>query len=116
MEEKSTYIEPLLKKAQEIATVSIDLIEMKFLENMVEVSSTLFSRGLFMISILMALFIASLGLSLWIGTFLGESYFGFLIVAGFYCLIGLIFYFGTHKMVKKTVGDSIVSKMTDLTP
>ncbi len=111
MEDKPTILEPLISKAEEFGRVSIELMEMKLLENAAELSSTIFSRTLSLLALLMCLFLVSTGLSFLLGEILGEILYGFLVVGGFYGVMGLIFYFVTHKSVKISVSNSIISKV-----
>jgi hypothetical protein len=55
------------------------------------------------------LLLANIGLALWIGFMLGKAYFGFFCVAGFYALLGFVFYFLMHKWLKRSISNAIIS-------
>ncbi|MBX9733019.1 MAG: hypothetical protein K2X37_03075, partial [Chitinophagaceae bacterium] len=50
----------------------------------------------------------NLGLALWIGKILGEIYYGFFAVAGFYCIAAILYYFFMLKWIKKCVGNTVI--------
>jgi len=53
----------------------------------------------------------NLGLALWLGEILGKTFYGFLVVAAFYGIIGMIIHFFMHKWLKKLVSDYIIKHM-----
>jgi hypothetical protein len=50
----------------------------------------------------------SVGVALWLNTYLNSSFSGFFIVAGIYLLLTLIVVLGRNNGVKKSVSDSII--------
>ena len=53
----------------------------------------------------------NIGLALIIGEWLGVTYLGFLILAGFYALTGLVFYFNKNSWLKTPVNNRIIKKI-----
>lgn len=101
-------LESLVDKIENYGKTSFELYKLKTINKTAGVLSTFVSRGIFVIVISMFLIFASVALALWLGELLGESYFGFLCVAAFYLILGVIFYFILHKSIKRIINNLIV--------
>ncbi len=110
MEEKINFIEPLLERAEQYGKTSYQLFRLKALYNSANVLSGLASRGSVFVVISIAIAIANIGVSLWLGDVLGKLYHGFFCVAGFYSIVGFVLYFFLHNRMKKSIANSIISK------
>jgi hypothetical protein len=51
------------------------------------------------------------GLAFWLGEILGKVYYGFFVVAGFYCFVGIVLHFLMHNWLKKIIGNYIVKQV-----
>ena len=111
MENETSFFEPLIKKAEAYGITTYQLFQLKASEKVVEVLSTVISRGTAMLILLTFVVFISIGISLWLGDLLGKTYYGFFGVAGFYAVIFCGLYFFFHKWTKKTVGNFIVKQM-----
>lgn len=103
-------LESFFDKTQSYAQISIELTKLKGLNATTNVITVILARLCVFIVALLFFVIVSIGIALWLGELLGELYYGFFIVAGFYLLIGLIFYFFLQKWIEKPFGNLIVSK------
>ncbi len=110
MEEKETLLESLFEKAETYAKINLDLFELKAINNSADVVSTIVSKIAVIIAVLLIILLASIGLSIWIGELVGNSYYGFFIVAAFYVLVALILHF-KPGIIKSPVNNSIILKM-----
>lgn len=115
MEDKTTFLDPLLQKAEDYGKTTFELLKLKALDRTADTLSTLASRVFALLSILVFILLANIGLALWLGFLLGKAYFGFFCVAGFYALLGFVFYFLLHKWLKRNIGNTIVSKVLNAT-
>jgi hypothetical protein len=111
MEEKINFIEPLFERVEEYGKTSYELVKLQALEKTSEVLSTFISRIIAAFIFYLFIILLNFGLALWLGDIIGKSYYGFLIVAGFYGLVGLILYFFAHPFMKKRFKNSIISQM-----
>lgn len=111
MEENAKLIEALADSVKEYAALSIRLTKLKALEKSTDVISTLISHTLTLAMLGLFLLFLNLGLSLWLGEILGKVYYGFLLVAGFYGIAGLLVHFILHKWIKRKIGDVIVKQL-----
>lgn len=113
MEDKTTILESLIDSAENYGKSSIELWKLKAIKKTSEaVSSIAASLIVFLVSVLF-IFILSIGLSLWIGDYLGKTYWGFFIVAGLYLLIALICMAGRKQLLQTPVSNSIIKNIMD---
>ena len=111
MEENINSIESLIERATDYGKTSIELAKLKGLDQMSHVTSSLLSNGLVLVIVsLFALFL-NFGLALWIGHMLGEIYYGFFVVAGFWGMLAIVVYFFMRKWIKRTVGNSLIKQV-----
>ncbi len=111
MENKTSFIEPLLEKAEEYGKTSLQILKYRSLDKLANFASTFIVRAFIFLTIFMLVFITSIGLALWIGDFYGKLYYGFFCVAGFYVLLGLVLYFLMYNSLKRSIGNSIISEI-----
>lgn len=107
MEIKTTLIDPLIEKAEAYGKTSFELLKFKFLDKTAAVSATLISRLLLGIILSLFAILLNIAIALWLGELLGKNYYGFLIVAGFYGLCGMILLF-LQPMIKARINISII--------
>ncbi|HET6245086.1 MAG: hypothetical protein H0V01_10490 [Bacteroidetes bacterium] len=110
MQAKANLIEPLLLKAEKYSKTSLELFKLKSLNKTADVSSTLFSRLLLIIVLSIFALTLNIAIALWLGDLLGKNYFGFLLVASFYGIIGIILFY-MHPLIKTQVNNSIITQM-----
>jgi hypothetical protein len=110
MEPTISLIEPLLERAEMYTKTSIELLKLKSIHKTADITSTLISRLL--LTIVLSLFVLTLniGIALWIGDLLEKAYFGFLVVAAFYALIGIVLFF-IHPIIKSRLNNSIITQI-----
>jgi hypothetical protein len=111
MEENSKFLESLLESATEYGKTSLELGKLKALDKTADVVSTLVPHSVVIILAATFMLFLNLGLALWLGEVLGKMFYGFLAIAAFYAVAGVIVHFFMHKGIKKMVGDSIVKQM-----
>ena len=108
MESNAKLIETLLEKVTDYGVTSFELVKLKALDKTADaVSSFIPHLFVFIVFAVFVLFI-NLGLAFWLGDILGKTYFGFLVVAGFYCIVGVILHFFMHQWLKKVIWNYII--------
>lgn len=110
MQTTANSIESLFEKAEAYGTTTYELSKLKLLETTTIVVSSLVAR--LSVIIMMSLFtlILSIGISLLLGDILGKVYYGFLVVAAFYLLAGVVLHFFLLKWVKKPISELIIKQ------
>lgn len=111
MEDKAKLIESLLEKATDFGNTSFELIKLKALDKTSDVVSSFIPHTVVFILIASMMFFLNLGLAFWFGEILGNTCFGFFVVAAFYGIIGLVIHFFMHKRLKQRIGNYIIKQV-----
>lgn len=111
MEEKSSIFETLLDKSADYGKSSYELIKLKALDKSSDVISTLFVHSIVFVLIIIFMLFFNLGLAFWIGKLLENTYYGFLVVGGFYVVIAFIIHFLLHNWIKKSACNYIIKRV-----
>ena len=108
MEENTNLIEGLIEKTVDYGKSSLELAKLKALDKTSDAVSSFLAHSVVIGILYTFMLFLSFGLALWVGKILGEIYFGFFAVAGFYCITAILIYFFMLKWIKKCVGDTII--------
>ena len=111
MENIATDIELLYKKAEKYSKTSFELLQLNTIDKTSDVISSL--SVVISISIIVAMFtlFINIAISILIGNLLGNDALGFLIVSGFYFVLGIVFYIFRKTLIKIPIDNLIVSKL-----
>jgi hypothetical protein len=110
MESPTSSIESLFEKAEAYGMTTYELSKLKALETTTIVVTSLVSRLSVILMISMFALVFNIGIALFLGELLGNSYFGFFIVAGFYLVAGVVLHLFLHKWIKKPLSDLIITQ------
>ena len=110
MEAKVNLIEPLIERIEQYSKTSFELLKLKSLDKTADISSTLISRLLLVIVLSLFALTLNIAIALWLGDLLEKNYYGFLIVASFYGLTGIVLFF-IHPRIKECLNNSIITQM-----
>jgi hypothetical protein len=110
MESKAFLIEPLLERVEEYGKTSFELLKLKSVDKSADIASSFLSRVLLTVIIVLFAITLNTGVALLLGDWLGKAYYGFLLVASFYCLVGIILYF-IHPSLKAQLKNVLISRM-----
>ncbi len=111
MEDNEKLIESLLERAGDYGKATLELVKLKAIDKASETVSSLVPFTIVAIIIFVFLLFLNLGLAFWLGEILGKTFLGFLVVAGFYCIVGVVVHFFMHKWIKEHVSDFIIKNM-----
>lgn len=107
---KTQILEPLFERTEAYAKTSFELLKLKALDKTADVTANLISRSLFVIVVSFFAFLLNIAIALWLGDMLGKAYYGFLIVAACYALVGIILLMA-HPSIKKRAGNAIIREL-----
>lgn len=110
MEDHKILIEPLIERVEQYGKTSIELLKLKSLNKTSDILSTLLSRLFLIIVILLFALTLNTAIAFWLGELLGKNYYGFLVVAAFYGLVGMLLLI-IHPSIKSKINDSIITQM-----
>lgn len=108
LQDQADLIEDLFQRTTHYTQTSAELIKLKIIDKSANVISALIARLLMIVVFTLSFLVLNIGLALWIGQLLGESYLGFFTVAGFYVLLGIVLLFRNDKWIKKPLQNFIV--------
>jgi hypothetical protein len=111
MAENETTIEALFERAEAYTNSTIELVKLSVVAKSADIVSSFFARLAIFTIIAMALLIVNMGLALWFGYLLGNSFYGFFIVGGFYALLALLLFIFRQQLIKNPISNSIIKEM-----
>ena len=108
--EPKNNIEAIWETAGEFVDTRIDLFKLQAVKKSSDIVSSIASRLVLVVIVILFITILNIGIALILGEWLGKNYYGFFALAGFYLIAGLIFNSFKSKWVKKPVGNYIIKK------
>lgn len=98
----------ITENLKDYLSTNYELIKLQVTERTSVIGSVLLSTLIITIIGLLFFFALSLGVSFYLSALIGDTFSGFLIVAGFYLLIGLILYVGRKNIIESPIRDKII--------
>ncbi len=106
--ERSLNIDGLFEKTSDYLENRVELLKLQAVDSSSELVSSISSKLILGVIMIFFIVLLNVGLSIWIGDALGKLYYGFFIMAGFYLVVGLIFYAFRDKWLKEPISNFIV--------
>lgn len=111
MEDQVKLIETLLEKATDYGKTSYELLKLKALDKTSDMVSSIIPYTIVFILFASFMLFLNLGLGFWLGEILGKTFYGFLIIAAFYGLIGLILHLFMHNWLKNIICNYFIKQI-----
>lgn len=111
MIDDTTPIATLFERAEDYAKTTIKLVKLNAVDKSAEIVSSLFSLLVVSMTVVLSIIIISIGVALWIGKLLGDSFYGFFIIGFFYLLVAILFRIFREQWLKYPVSNSIIKQM-----
>ena len=111
MEKETNSIESLLQKTGDFLETKVELLKLQAVDKVTGIGSSVASAIILILVISLMLFTLNIGIAVWIGQLLGEVYYGFFIVSGYYLLVALLMYLFRSQWLKKPFHDKLIKKM-----
>ena len=111
MEENAKLVKSLLERAVDYGKTTYELEKLKLVDKGSVVAFSFFFHSVVFFLATISLLFISLGTAFWLGMILGKTFYGFLIVAGFYGITGIVFYLCMYKWLKKIVCNLIIKRI-----
>lgn len=92
MNEKIILIEMLFEKAEQYVKTTLGLYRLNVIDKATDVFASFAARVVIFLFLTLFFVLMTLGLAFYLGDVLGEIYFGFFAVGGFYLLISIVLY------------------------
>lgn len=113
MEEKYKIFDDLVSSAETYGKTSVELIKLKTIEKVADGASSMVAWATVVIALVLFFITLNFGIAFLVGDLVGKAYLGFLIVAAFYGIVGLILYLFKDKWIKKPLNNSMINNMLD---
>jgi hypothetical protein len=111
MDDQPNPIGSLFETAGEYLETKVDLLKLRAVDKSAEIGSAAVTGLLIGLMITFGIFILNIGLSIWLGSLLGETWYGFFAVGGFYIVIALLLYLTKDRWIKGPLFDLIVKHL-----
>jgi len=111
MENIFNKLQQLSEEVKDYVNLRIDLVKLNIAETTSKVISNVAATLIAALIFLFFLFFASTGLALFLSAVIGNSYSGFLIVAGLYLVVGLIIWYARGKLIQIPVMNAIIRQL-----
>jgi hypothetical protein len=108
MEQKPNPLEALIDAVTDYGKVSYELVKLRIVDKLTDLISSFVPLSVFILLLTSFLLFLNIGIALWLGDVLGKAWYGFMIIAGFYLVAGLIIYFFLNKPIKRAVGNHFI--------
>ena len=106
--DKELNIDALFEKTTDFIDNKVELIKLQAVDKSSDLISGISSKLILSVMIVFFLMLLNIGLALWIGEELGKTFYGFFIMAGFYLLVGLVFYAFRDKWLKEPLTNYMI--------
>lgn len=111
MEDNTKSLESLLESAVDYGKTSFELAKLKTLDKTSEIVASVIPHSIVIILFASFMLFVNFGVAFWLGEILGNNYYGFFVVAGFYIFIGLVIQIFFHKKIKNMVWNYIIKQV-----
>ncbi len=109
--ERKELIEDLFEKAEEYVKTNIEIAKLKATDKVASIVSSLVAKMAILISVFFFLLMLNIGIAFWLGVLLGQTHYGFMVVASFYAILVLFLYIFRDKLIKTPINNSIILQM-----
>jgi len=113
IENQSSPVESLIDRVKSYVETRIDLLRLKAIDKSSSFLSLLISMIVVILIGFISIMMLSVGIALLLGDWLGKSYYGFFIVAGFYIIAGLVLYSLRDKWLKTPIANSMIKNLME---
>ena len=111
MKNPPNAIGSLLENIGAYIDTRIELMKLKAIDKASKAISSIISVLLISIILIFSISILNIGLSIWIGTLLGGTAYGFFAVGGFYLLVGILLIAFKSKWLKVPLANIIIKSI-----
>lgn len=107
----ATPVDTLFERIENYARTSLELVQLYTVEKSADVVSTVATELVYVAVISMFVLTVNIGLALWLGSLLGQTYYGFFVVALTYALLALLLHFFKSVWIKSPINNALIDQM-----
>lgn len=101
-------IEDITESLKQYVMVNFEIIKLEATERTSVIGSSFVSGLIVAIAAFLFVFSLSIGLGFYLSALMGDTYSGFVIIAGFYFLLALVLFLGRKKFLETPFRDKII--------
>jgi len=105
-----TLIESLFDRSKDYIDNRLELYKLKMIDKSSGVASSIIVGVVLFVIFFIFFVVLNIGIALLIGDLVGKSYLGFLILAAFYAIVGVVIFVQRDKIFKTPVTKMIIGK------
>jgi Putative Actinobacterial Holin-X, holin superfamily III len=113
MEKIFSQLQSLAEEVKEYVNVRISLVKLNVAETTSKIIANATAAVIAALIFLFFLFFASTGLALFLSSVIGNSYAGFLIVAGIYLVLGVVIWYSRGRLIQVPIMNAFIREMFD---
>lgn len=113
---KGNTFEILLESAQDYIKTSITLYKLNTVNKVLSAVSALISKSVVILFLSLFILIASIGAALLLGEKLGQIWYGFMIVAGFYGIVAIIISIFLNNWFNRIISNFLLKQIVKNSP
>lgn len=111
METTRKTLEDLVGQVEDFGKTTFELSKLRAIETTATLVPAVLTRICVVAVFSFFVFVLNIGIALFLGDLLGNSYAGFFIVSGFYLLLGVVFHYFLHGWIKKPIAELIIKQI-----
>ncbi len=111
MEDITKSLETLLERAAEYGKTSFELAKLNTLDKTSDIVSSMIPHAVVLLILAFSMLFFSMGLAFWLGEKLGNTCYGFFVLAAFYLLTGIILRVFFHVPLKRLAANCFIKKV-----
>ena len=111
MEDTTQIIENLLIKTNEYGRTTYRLLLLKAIDKISDNASSVLPTLILILTIAYFLLFLNIGIAIYLGEVLGNNFYGFFAVAGFYLVMSTVIHLFLRSWIKRQFHDALIDKM-----
>ena len=111
MTDNATPLASLIDRAENYVKTTLELFKLSAIDKSADVVSSLVSRLAVFMAVALSLLIINIGFALLLGKLLGDSFYGFFVIGGFYALLAFLLHIYRHQWLKYPVSNTIIKQL-----
>lgn len=111
MIDKEKILDPLIEKAEDYGKTSLELLKLKAIDKTSDIVSSLVPQAVVWVLIFIFVLFLNLGIAFMLGELWNSVALGYLAVAAFYAVCGIVFHFLLHDKIKERIRNSLIEQL-----
>ncbi|MEO8515594.1 MAG: hypothetical protein ABI426_02565 [Flavobacterium sp.] len=111
MTDNPTPLATLIERAEEYSKSTIELFKLNAIDKSADTLSSIVSKLVIIMTVVLSVLIINIGLALWIGKELGESFYGFFVIGFFYAFVAIMLQIFRRQWLKYPISNSLIEQM-----